>query len=320
MPVLKKKVIKSDFAKSFVTATFNPKIGESLNASVTYVDTPTTNEFYNTIIDLLNQSNLIFTYNASEYSITIFGQKLYIFCRPDWSIPNDYISSVTPWVYYEGQLVATNCLVNRSFVQNYVNTGNYDHCHYSKQYSLIHYTLLQFQVNLYYNENFVCFTYNSATNISKELPLFTLISFRDYMAKEYLYLTNSICDDSFQPPQNLDKTGVVTVVRTHKVTIYKVLLDKENLFSTTVGSIPRTNDVNHFVTLNPRYYFPAKYDNKILLFPLTLCGGALTTDNIFIESKTNSPFVEGQYYTIDGDDYYCVSGFNNGSTVALLKL
>lgn len=313
MPVLKKRVVKENHITAVSTGTVDITITEGTTTTVNAIDNNSATLFYDTIIELLTASGLDFTYDASKYSVNIFGITLYFICRVSNSVINNYLTATHPWVFYDGQIDANCGFTTRN------NTMAYSGTSYTKATSITHFKLLQYQINLYYNTNYICITYNSATNINKEFPLVTLVSCKNHENKEYIYITNSISDISQQVATNSDSTGVNTTPTQHAQRMHKVLIDKEDIYK-EITNIPRANETNLAISWSPQYYFPDEYSDKVLLMPLTLCDGAITAENIYIDKKAYSNFSEGKYYTINGDTYYCVSGYNNGTIMTLLKM
>ena len=320
MPVLKKRIVKEDYISSSTTKNINVFLNQDSASTITYIESKVTDSFYGTIVDLLLQSGLSFTYNPDNYSITVFDFTIYVVCRIDIPLKDDYKSSVHPWVFYQGQNSTNYALTPRDDTFASVAATSAGAMLYGKPESLIHFSLLQYQINLYYNDNYVCITYNSAIYANKEIPLLTVILCKDHANKEYIYLTNSICDIGRQIPQCLDTTGLNHVQVPYSRNIYKVLLDKNNPYRNLVGNIPRNNTANYITVFSPRRFFPDEYTNNALIFPFNLCGGAIMADNIAVENKEYTNFVEGQFYKIGNDKYYCVSGYNNGPIIALLKI
>lgn len=313
MPVLKKRVVKENYVTAYATSSVDVTIKEATNLTVNSIDSNISPLFFNTVVELLTASGMEFTYDASNYSINIFGITLYVLCKISNSSIN-HLGAAHPWVLYDGQLDIANGLTCRG---TSINPSAISY--YTKANSITHFELLQYQVNLYYNTNYICVTYNSATHINKEYPLFTLVQCKDHANKEYIYLTNSISDVSFTQGAKTDSTGIDHCPTAYVQQMFKNLIDTENVYR-EINNVPRTNEANLTLALEPEYYFPEEYSDKVLMAPLTLCNGAITAENIIINKKTYTNFIEGSYYNISGDTYYCLSGYNNGTIIALLKM
>lgn len=179
----------------------------------------------------------------------------------------------------------------------------YDHVGFNLQASLCeNYTLrntIKYKINLYYNNNYIYITYgNWYDGYITEYPLGFFAKGIDYSDKEVLLTTLSptILSNSI-----LENISIASITMYSRISIWDIETGK-NLYEQDEKYIDTFN-INKYPYMNEYLGIDT---SKFIKVGLQALNGLIKFDNLIVGeiSKKYHTFTRGQYYTIDGEDYY----------------
>lgn len=292
--------------------------GSSLKNTSTYtILTNQSKKLYNDFINLLNQTDIDFTYNEDDYSFTIFGLTFYLFVKMIYSANFTMVPLMQRQHGYEyGDLrfITKNSLENS-------NAGGFETT--SSITDATENNILKYGLELCYNSNFIHATYISYTGV--KYPLCTIIKGQVIDNTDVIYTSG--CINTYDTCTNgHGNAHKVILPSSPKQTIPpQANYNQNNSYNciSPISSYPSYDSRNYIGVFDRAFNNSLDYlrllkpdiKESIILKKATAFGRLVSFENVFditintIDNGIPHKFSLDHFYKINGETYYCPGNY-----------